>query len=107
MPITPAIIEAANLFRARLLARERRAAGAMVRYYGTAWQRLQSDITALSAEVQAVRAAGNEPSREDIINLERMRVVQMQVEQELHGFAQYADEAIVGQMRESIVAGER
>ena len=56
MPITPAIIEAANLFRARLLAGERRAAGAMARYYGTAWQRLQTDIAALSAEVDALKA---------------------------------------------------
>ena len=51
MPITPAIIEAANLFRARLLARERRAAGAMVQHYRAGWQRLQTDITALSAAV--------------------------------------------------------
>jgi SPP1 gp7 family putative phage head morphogenesis protein len=107
MPITPAIIEAANTFRARLLARERRAAGAMARYYGTTWQQLQGDITALSREVDALRLAGEEVTRGQIVRLERMRAIQAQVETELHGFAQYADEAIVGQKRESIFAGER
>jgi hypothetical protein len=107
MPITPRIIEAVEQFRARILARERRAASAMVRYYGTAWQRLQADIRELSREVQEMRMAGQEPRREDIIALERMRVIQAQVEQELHEFAQYADEAVVAQKRESIAAAER
>jgi len=107
MPITPRIIEAADTFRAHLLARERRAAGAMVRYYGTAWRRLRGDITALSAEVDAMRLAGEEVTRGKIVRLERMRAIQVQVEQELGQFAQYADEAIVAQKRESILAGER
>ena len=107
MPITPAIIEAANLFRARLLARERRAATSLVRYYGTAWQRLQTDIAALSTEVEAMRLAGEEVSRGRIARLERLRAVQAQVETELGTFAQYASEDITAQKRESLIAGER
>ena len=107
MPITPAIIEAANAFRARILARERRAASAMVRYYGTAWQRLQGDIRTLSAEVEAQRLAGTKVLDEDIRDLERLRAIQAQAEAELRDFAQYADEAIVAQKRESIAAAER
>jgi len=107
MPITPAIIEAANLFRARLLARERRAATSLVRYYGVTWQRLQTDITALSTEVEVMRLAGEEVSRGRITRLERLRAVQAQVETELGTFAQYASEDIAAQKRESLIAGER
>ena len=76
MPITPRIIEAADLFRSRLLARERRAASALVRYYGTAWARLQAEILALSQEVQRMRDAGETVSRGRLARLERMRAVQ-------------------------------
>jgi len=107
MPITPTIIEAANLFRARLLARERRAATSLVRYYGISWQRLQGDITALSTEVETMRLAGEEVSRGRIARLERLRAIQVQVETEMAGYAQFASEDIIAQKRESLVAGER
>ena len=107
MPITPAVIEAANAFRARLLARERAASTAMVRYYGASWTRIRADIDALSAEVQAMRLAGQEPERRDIISLERMRAIETQVEREMVRFADYADIEITARQREAIASGER
>ena len=107
MPITPAVIEAANAFRARLLARERQSATALVRYYGASWTRIHADIEALSGEVQAMQLKGIEVTREDIIRLERMRNIEAQVEREMGRFAEFADGEITARQREAIASGER
>jgi len=107
MPITPAVIEAANAFRARLLARERQSATALVRYYGASWTQIHGDITALSAEVQAMRAAGEEITDGKLRGLERMRAIEAQVEREMNRYVEFADGELTARQREAIASGER
>jgi len=75
-----AVYEAAAAFRQRLLARERLAANAMLRFYGESWARIHTDVVALTAEVDALRAAGEEVTRGKIMRLERMQAIQAQVD---------------------------
>lgn len=105
--VTPQIVELSNQFRAQLLARERRAATAMVRYYGTVWGELQSEITALQVETAAMAAAGEAITADRLWRLERMRAIQAQAGEELLRFSQYASDAIAAAKREAIAAAER
>ena len=107
MPITPRVVELANLFRARLLQQERLAAGAMARYYGTIWSELQGEMDALSREIRRLQAAGQSFSVDKIYRLERMQAVQNQVTEELDRFARYSGGAITAQQRQAIAMGER
>jgi SPP1 gp7 family putative phage head morphogenesis protein len=102
-----AVYEAATLFRAALLARERRAATALVQFYGSTWQRLFSDIVGLMTEIDALRAEGVEPSQGMIMRLERMQAIQQQLEQEMARYVRFADQSIQDGKRWSISAGER
>ena len=104
---TPLILELSNQYRRQLLARERRAATALVRYYGAAWGRLQGDIRTLQAEIEQQQAAGVELSPGRIFRLERMQAIQQQVEREMAGFAEFADSSITAGKREAIAAGQR
>lgn len=104
---TPAILESARRFRQQLLARERRAASAMVRYYGDTWRRLQPEIRALQAEVDGMRAAGEDVSKARIGAFKRLQSIESQAQQELLQFTEYADDAIRGAEREAIAAAER
>ena len=107
MAITPLVIELADQYRAALLARERQAASAMVRYYGLIWQDLQTQINALDAEIQSLRASGGIASADKITRLTRTRNVQTQVAQELDKFSDVAGGVISAAQREAIAAGER
>jgi len=107
MPVTPQMLEMANLFRAQLLARERRAATALVRYYGTTWQRIQTEAMRLEADARATRDAGEEVSEARIWQMERMQELQRQTEQELARFAPFADSTIQAGQREAIAAAQR
>jgi len=104
---TPQILEAAQQFRAQLLARERRAASALVRYYGDTWGRLQPEIRRLRAEVEEMRAAGEDVSHNGVERLERLESIRGQAQTELLQFAEYADGAVRGAQREAIAAAER
>ncbi len=104
---TPLVIELAQRFRAQLLARERRAANAMVRFYGVAWQQLQPQIVALNAQVTAMTAAGREIGPGAIWRLERMKAIQAQAAAEAVRYAEFADTLITAGQREALVAGQR
>ena len=104
---TPAILESARRFRQQLLARERRAASAMVRYYGDTWRRLQPEIRRLRVEIDGMRAAGEDVSVARIGRLDRLRSIEAQAQQQLLQFTEYADGAIRGAEREAIAAAER
>lgn len=52
---------AARQFRTALLANERAAASEMVRAYGASWQRVNTELRALQAQIDAARAAGLVP----------------------------------------------
>ena len=102
-----AVYEAAAAFRQRLLARERLAANAMLRFYGESWARIHTDVVALTAEVDAMRLAGETVTEGKIMRLERMQAIQQQVEAELAKFSEYADGEIAARVRDAIAAGER
>ena len=104
---TPEILRVANQFRAQVLARERRAASALVRYYGDAWGRLQPEIRRLQTDIEEMRAAGEDVSPGRLWRLERLKSIRDQAQKELGRFAEYADGAISGAQREAIAAAER
>ncbi len=104
---TPRVVELSAIFRAQLLARERAAATAMVRYYGETWRRLKVEIAKLQAEIAALVEAGKTISQEQLWQMERLKAITAQAEQELAKFAQFADPLIVAGKREAIIAGER
>lgn len=104
---TPQIVELSNQFRVQLLARERRAATAMVRYYGESWRRLQGDIRTLQTEHFERLQAGEEITRGQMWRLERMQAIQSQVEQELAKFGPFAADTISAGQREGIESGQR
>jgi len=107
MPLTPEVLRLNEQFRAMLLANERRAADAMVRYYGTGWQKLQTDINKLAEQVNAIIESGQTPTNGMITRLEQMQVIQKQVENELNKFVQFADDTVKAQQRVAIAAAER
>ena len=104
-----AVYEAATRYRAALLARERRAATALVRYYGEAWARLSADIVALTKQVEGLRAEGlaEEALRGRIMRLDRLQAIQSQVEAELRQYAALADQAVQDGKRWAVAAAER
>lgn len=104
---TPQILELSNAYRDALLARERRAATALVRMYGAGWQRLQGDINNLQAEIAQQRAAGETISRGRLWRLERMQAIRDQTAREMAQFAEFADGTITAAQREAIQAGQR
>ena len=104
---SPLVLQLAQQFRTQLLSRERRAATAMVRYYGESWRRLQRDVMQLRVDVESLRAMGEEPGRGMLWQLERARAIRSQAEREMAHFAAFAGDAITASQREAIIAGER
>jgi len=107
MPITPDVLRLNEQFRAMLLANERQAAGAMVRYYGVGWQKLQADIGKLSGEITKLQNAGVTIDKKTATDLIHMLEIQRQVDTELTRFAKFADTTISAEQRTAIVAAER
>ena len=85
------VIEAAQRFRAGLLARERTNANALVRAYGRAYASMGDNISALEAEVRNLQ----DPDRATITRLASLRSLQRQAEAEINKYAVYADQQIV------------
>lgn len=104
---TPAIIEAANRFRAQVLARERQAATALVYYYGQAYRRLQTDINNLQATVAEMREGDEAIPESRIWEMERLHLLQKQLDAEMGRFYAFADGTIQAGKREAVAAGER
>ena len=107
MPITPQILNLSNLFRAQNLARERREAGVIERYYGEVCRRLQLPITQLTNQIERDRMAGKEPTEAQILRLERIQTIQRQAGEELDKYARVAGDIVAAGQRESIAAGEQ
>jgi len=107
MAVTPQLLDLSNRFRAQLLALERDAASAMVRYYGTVWQQLQNDVQKLQQKVDDMRAAGDEPSIGTIWQLDSTKRLQYQATEELLKFTRFANQSITQSQREAILAAMR
>lgn len=79
----------------------------MVRYYGDGWRRMQTDISTLQTEINAMRARGEEISAGRIWRLERMQAIQSQAAQEIAKFSPFAAQTVTAGQREAIEAGQR
>ena len=102
----PTILELAAEHRRRLAAREAEAVRGLVQAYGVIWQRLRAQVDALLDEVEALRAAGQEPSPGMVIRLERAQQLLRQVEEELRGVAPYAEAEIRRLQADGLTLGE-
>lgn len=98
------LFQQADRFRNALLNNERKAASAMVQAWGTSWQRLNVEVRALAESVALQRAAGKEPSKDDILRLEHYRALIPQAETELRRLIPYAETTILQQQQAAVDA---
>ena len=120
---TARVYEIAELFRREILRRERSAATAMLRYYGTIWQGMEQERSAILSDLMARREAweasrtdGSSTAAQDSAEtlyelkadeLYRLRVWQEQIEAEMQRFADYAGADIIAQKRSAIELAKR
>ncbi len=93
-------------FREELLRNERRAASQMVRYYGEAWKRIRAEVDALAKQIADARKRGEEVRPSWLYEMDRLKRLQAQVEEELRRFARFAEDEIVRQQREAVDAAQ-
>jgi hypothetical protein len=82
MPYADAVA-ASDAFRASLLARERASAVRLVRAYGGVYQRLQTQLAALTAELDALAAKGEQLKPWKVGKMARLQNLQTQVAEEV------------------------
>lgn len=80
--MAPPIVEAANQFKAGLLAQERQAAVRLVQAYGRIYQGMQAEIRALLAQMQAL----NKPTRGQLLRMTRLKALQAQIVTEMTSY---------------------
>lgn len=104
MPITPKVMEYADQFRQQLLANERKAASAMVRYYGAGWRRVNDETVKVVRQLQAKMDAGEELTDYDLRKYEGLVSLRNQIESELTKFSEFAGNTIKQQQSEAIIS---
>lgn len=92
MPL-PDAIAASEQFRKALIAKERQAATRLVRAYGAAYQRLQTQVEGLTVELERLAEKG-ELSAAKVGRLARLKSLEKQIEAEVSRYAVYASEEI-------------
>lgn len=100
MPL-PEAIAAIERFRRRLLQLDSAAAAQLVQAYGPIWQRLESDIQSLTAEI-----LDKQMSIEQVRRLGRLRSLQDQVAVELTRYANTANGAITAAQRAGVALSQ-
>lgn len=95
------VLQAAQRFRAQLLANEQAAANRLTQAYGRAYGRLQTNIEALEQALSALP----DPDRTSIMRLAALRSLKAQVVDELNRFSVYADTEISNAATQSIAQG--
>ncbi len=107
MPDPGRIYQQVEKFRVELLRQERAAASAMVREYGTAWQRVRAQLDNLTRQIDEARQAGEEIGSSWLFQRNRLQSLLMQVEQEIARFVDYAEPAIREQQRQAVEAAQQ
>lgn len=107
MPDPGRIYQVVEKHRRDLLRNERRAASAMVREYGAAWQRVKTQLDALTELIEAARKAGEEVNPSWLFRQNRLQSLLGQVETEIARFVDYAEPEISRQQREAVEAAQR
>lgn len=92
MPLADALA-VSEQFRRALLAQERQAATRLVRAYGGIWTRLQSQIEALTTELDTLAAKG-ELSPAKVARLGRLKNLERQIAEEVSKYGIYAEQEI-------------
>lgn len=107
MPNPGRIYQVAEKHRRELLRNERRAASAMVREYGAAWQRIRTQLDALTRQIADARKAGEEIEASWLFRQNRMQSLLDQVQAEIARFVDYAAPEIARQQRDAVEAAQR
>jgi SPP1 gp7 family putative phage head morphogenesis protein len=94
MPAPNPLLQLSERFSQAALSRERKAATALVRAWGTAWQRLEQDAIRLIEQIDAERSAGREVSRALLLRQARVQELQRQVEAEMARLMPFTDETV-------------
>jgi hypothetical protein len=105
MPI-PDAVAAADKLRLQLLNRERAAAVRLVNAYGDVYIRLQSQIAALTAELDVMAAKGTLTATE-VAKLDRFKALGRQIETEVTKYGIIAENEMNMGAREAITAGQQ
>ncbi len=100
----PRIIAVTEQFRAELLAGERAAATRMVRAYGGAWARLVPRIDAITADIEARQAKGEEVSPDWLRRQARYLELERQMLEELRRFSTFADMTTLDGQQQAVEA---
>lgn len=96
----PTVFDAMEKFRAALLRRERKAAKRLVDAYGDVYKRLQPDIRALQAEIEALD--GGTPAK--LGKLRRWKALRADIVDEMNRYGAVLDNHLVETTRESVRA---
>ena len=99
------VLDAAELFRAQALARERDAANRLVQTYGRVYARLNEQQTGLEQALTAIQGSGLPVGRAQAARLGAVRSLVNQAEEELTRWGQYADVEVSRAAQGEVVAG--
>lgn len=102
----PDIFAAADVHRAALLRRERAAAAAMVDAYGLAWRAIGVRLGALTAQIAAARARGEDVSPSWLLRAERLTGLLAEVETQLRLFARFTERRIADEQLAAVRAAQ-
>jgi SPP1 gp7 family putative phage head morphogenesis protein len=100
------IYEVAAEHRRALLAGEREAAARMVRAYGEAWKRIQSELEYITQRIEEARRAGEEVSAAWLYRQRRWQALREQVLAEVQRFAGQVEESVRAQQAEVVAAAQ-
>lgn len=102
----PDIFNVAERYRRELLAREREAAGEMVRAYGLAWQRIKGQLDNLCQQIAEAKERGENVTPSWLVQHDRLEALQRQVEQEIARFVQFVEGRIIDEQAEAVRAAQ-
>lgn len=95
------ILKMSEAFKARMVARERRAASELVRAYGLAYQRIQERVSLITAEIDKRRVRG-ESLDSFLYERDRLRNLQIEIEREMRRFSIFASNRITDEQRAGV-----
>ena len=100
------IYEVAAEHRRALLAGEREAAARMVRAYGEAWKRIQSELEYITQRIEEARRAGEEVSAAWLYRQRRWQALREQVLAEVQRFERQVEESVRAEQAEVVAAAQ-
>jgi SPP1 gp7 family putative phage head morphogenesis protein len=93
------IYSIAEEYKARLAARERRAAGELLRAYALAFRRTRARIAEITDELEAMRSRGEVVSTSFLYERERLSRLSLEIEIEMRAFSKLAARRVTDEQR--------